>query len=125
MSQATNSLAALCRARVAVGDVRVAKGKQDTPTSAIERRLSRLLSLYTVRGRIGAGTARRGEGQSERECPVGDGDVLCQASAWIADVGWLSSAARSALRAARWVTAAPPIRWVAVRSGRGPDGLGM
>jgi hypothetical protein len=30
--------------------VRVGKGKQDTPTSAIERRLSRLLSFYAWSG---------------------------------------------------------------------------
>jgi hypothetical protein len=29
------------------------------------------------------------------------------------------------LRAARWVTVAPAIRWVAARSGTGPDELGM
>ena len=63
-------------------------------------------------------------------------DVLCQPPArlriigWrksgrgLADVGLPSSAARSALRAARGVTAAPAIRWVAARSGTGPDGSG-
>jgi hypothetical protein len=43
----------------------------------------------------------------------------------IADAGLLSSAARSALRAARGVTVAPAIRWVARTSGRGPDVVGM
>ncbi len=43
----------------------------------------------------------------------------------VADVGLPSSAARSALRAALRVTAAPAIRWVAARSGTGPDGVGM
>jgi hypothetical protein len=62
--------------------------------------------LLTVGGRTKQEPQLRGS--------LGDGDVLCQASAWIADVGWLSSAARSALRAARWVTAAPAIRWVAM-----------
>ena len=52
-------------------------------------------------------------------------DVLCQMLSLVADGGVPSSAARSALRAARWVTAVPAIRWVAVRSGRGPDGPGM
>jgi hypothetical protein len=52
-------------------------------------------------------------------------DVLCQPPGVIADVGLPSSAARSALRAALWVTAALAIRWVAARSGRGPDGVGM
>jgi hypothetical protein len=42
----------------------------------------------------------------------------------IAAVGVPSSAARSALRAALRVTASPAIRWVAGRSGRGPDGPG-
>jgi hypothetical protein len=51
-------------------------------------------------------------------------DVLCQAPIEIAAGGWLSSAARSAVRAALWVTAAPAIRWVARMSGRGPDGSG-
>jgi hypothetical protein len=51
-------------------------------------------------------------------------DVLCQAPIEIAAGGWLPSAARSALRAALWVTAAPAIRWVARMSGRGPDGSG-
>jgi hypothetical protein len=44
-------LSALCRPRVGVGDVLVGKGKQDTPTSAVARRLSRLLSLYACSGR--------------------------------------------------------------------------
>ena len=52
-------------------------------------------------------------------------DVLCQAGTGVAAGGLLSSAARSALRAALWVTAAPAIRWVAVTSGRGPEGVGM
>jgi hypothetical protein len=46
-------LAALCRARVVVGGLLVGKRKQDTPTSAIQRRLSRLLSLYASRGHGG------------------------------------------------------------------------
>ena len=52
-------------------------------------------------------------------------DVLCQPRSAIADVGLPSSALRSALRAARWVTAAPAIRWVAAVSGRGPDEVGI
>ena len=55
----------------------------------------------------------------------GDADVLCQPPHVLADVGLPSSASRSALRAAGSVTAAPAIRWVAARSGRGPDELGM
>ena len=51
-------------------------------------------------------------------------DVLCQPRRAIADVGLPSSALRSALRAARWVTAAPAIRWVAAASGRGPTRRG-
>jgi hypothetical protein len=45
--------------------------------------------------------------------------------AGVANVGLLSSASRSVLRAARWVTAAPAIRWVAARSGMGPDVVGI
>jgi hypothetical protein len=37
---------ALCRTRVVGGVVLVDEGKQDTATSAIDRRLGRLLSLY-------------------------------------------------------------------------------
>ena len=48
-------------------------------------------------------------------------DVLCQPLCVLADVGLPSSASRSALRAAVSVTAAPSIRWVAARSGQGPD----
>src|SRR5947209_13960511 len=62
----------------------------------------------------------------------GQKDVLCQArrrlagrAAGVADVGLRSSAARSVLRAALRVTAAPAIRWVAAMSGTGPDGVGM
>lgn len=61
----------------------------------------------------------------DAEFRVHGGDVLCQPPAWIADVGWPSSALRSALRAALWVTTAPAIRWVAGMSGWGPDGVGM
>jgi hypothetical protein len=52
-------------------------------------------------------------------------DVLCQALGGIADVGLLSSASRSALRAALRVTAVPAIRGVTARSGTGPDVVGM
>src|SRR5438067_2030604 len=52
-------------------------------------------------------------------------DVLCQPSSAIADIGLPSSALRSALRSACWVTAAPAIRWVAAVSGRGPGEVGM
>jgi hypothetical protein len=52
-------------------------------------------------------------------------DVLCQPPTEIVDAGLLSSAGRSARWAALWVTAVPAIRWVAARSGRGPDGVGM
>ena len=52
-------------------------------------------------------------------------DVLCQARSDLADGGLRSSAGRSALRAALRVTAAPAIRWVAARSGMGPDAVGM
>ena len=52
-------------------------------------------------------------------------DVLCQPPSALADVDLPSSAARSALSAALWVTAAPAIRWVAARSGTGPDAVGM
>ena len=45
--------------------------------------------------------------------------------AWIADGVLRSSASRSALRAALRVTVAPAIRWVAARSGTGPDSVGM
>jgi len=51
-------------------------------------------------------------------------DVLCQPPGGIADVGLSSSASRSALRATGSVTAAPSIRWMAGRSGTGPDGVG-
>src|SRR5450755_180597 len=46
-------------------------------------------------------------------------DVLCQLPSEIADVGLPSSALRSALRSALWVTASPSIRWVAASSGPG------
>ena len=59
-------------------------------------------------------------------------DVLCQPpwrlarrAVGLAAAGLPSSAARSALRAALRVTAAPAIRWVAAVSGRGPEGVGM
>ena len=54
-----------------------------------------------------------------------EADVLCQPPSAVADAGLPSSASRSALRAASSVTAAPAIRSVAARSGRGPDGVGM
>ena len=50
--------------------------------------------------------------------------VLCQPPCVVADVGLPSSASRSSLRSALWVTAAPSIRWVAAVSGREPDELG-
>lgn len=43
----------------------------------------------------------------------------------VAGCGLPASAARSVLRAARWVTAAPAIRSVAARLGRRPDGVGI
>ena len=52
-------------------------------------------------------------------------DVLCQPPSALADVDLPSSAARSALSGRPWVTAAPVIRWVAARSGTGPDAVGM
>ena len=73
----------------------------------------------------------RKRGEPAARCKT-KADVLCQAlrrlagrAAGLADGGLLSSAARSALRAALRVTAAPAIRWVAARSGTGPDGVGM
>jgi hypothetical protein len=58
-------------------------------------------------------------------CAEKKADVLCQPPSAVADAGLPSSASRSALRAASSVTAAPAIRSVAARSGRGPDGVGM
>ena len=81
---------------------------------------SRLPSPSTTSGHMdhddcaGPACTRRHEGRR----PV-------SASERIADVGLLSSGSRSALRAACSVTAAPSIRWVAARSGTGPDGVGM
>ena len=50
---------------------------------------------------------------------------MCQPPSGIADVVLPSSASRSALRAALWVTAVPSIRWVAAVSGWGPDAAGI
>jgi hypothetical protein len=60
-----------------------------------------------------------------RTIPLSPKTSCVKPQAGIAAGGLPSSAARSVLRTALWVTVAPAIRWVAVRSGRGPDGSGM
>jgi hypothetical protein len=70
-----------CRARVGVGDVFVGKGKQDTPTSAVARRLSWLLSLYACSGRAARVAALLGN----RSKPPGVAATLSSRSVGVTD----------------------------------------
>ena len=100
----------------------------DSPYQLWRQDIGREVASPPVRGRRLRATALVGEPVAR--CPTED--VLCQPlwrlagrAAGLADVGLPSSAARSALRAALRVTAAPAIRWVAARSGTGPDEVGI
>jgi hypothetical protein len=73
---------------------------------------------------IGHNSAIVGDHYHARDAATATVDVLCQPPSALADVGLPSSASRSALRAALWVTAAPVIRWVAAVSAGGPTRWG-
>ena len=100
---------------------------QLVPSSRCAHTVARLRCLREIDTLSAAGLAAE-IGDFERFARAGQlmRDVLChQPSGVLAGVGLPSSASRLALRATGSVTASPAIRWVAARSGLGPDELGM
>jgi hypothetical protein len=81
-----------------------------------------LLSLKSATASAAVGSADGAAAPSRRSR---EADVLCQPPSAVADIDLPLSASASALWAVGSVTVVTSICWVATRSARGPDAVGM